>query len=336
MPDTSADRALAEATISALDQRSFGHPALHLRAIEILLDKLGALANASSGTLEAKDFEAMVAELAAQAFNKSDAVSEIMRTLVDAYHLFQRDNNRFKLLQGELVTAPWLGVDLSLTARQNSARRRMSLAHIHALAYPEIVDALEQFAAPGKRKTSAEDSLRDRFIFGRKVNSTIAGFLVSACMHFKMVEEVDPVLRARWAPPPVLAAIVIRRYLLLTSYRPDTAHETNDVLNQASFVLPRQLFERHPTDFGWLKALGSPQNVIRREVGGAMMRITMDGLTWFAGAGLISPVDCGRILRTRRAKDALGRVREALIRRMARLDQPPINANEIEADLQPE
>jgi hypothetical protein len=307
-----------------------------LRAIEILLDKLSAAANVSKGILEAKEFEAIVAKSAAEAFNKSDAVSEITRTVVDAYRLFQRDNDRFRMLQGESVSGPWLGLDSLLIAGQNPARRRMALAHIHALAYPEIVDALEQFAAPGKRKSAAEDSLRDRFIFGRKVNSTVAGFLVSACANFKMVEEVDAVLRARWAPPPVLAAIVIRRYLLLTSYRPDTAHETNDVLHQASFILPRQLFERHPADAGWLKALRSPPDVIRREVAGAMMRIAMDGLTWFASAGLISPVDCGRILRTRRAKDSLGKVREALIRRMARLDQPPINANEIETELQPE
>jgi hypothetical protein len=334
MADTSADHKLADATLSALDERSYGHPALHLRAIELLFEKLSKSQLIKHQLLPASEFERLISESAEEAFNKGDATNEISRTVIEAYRLFRREDNQIRCSQGS--EGPWLDVSTLLAPEITVPKRRVALAYLHTLAYPELADALEQFAPPGKRRGVAEGSLRDRFIFGRKVNSTICGYLITACVNFKMIEETGEVLRAKWAPPPALATMVVRRYLMLTAYRPDTAHDVEDVLTQASFVLPRELFGRHPADSYWLNALRAPSGIIGRELSGAMMRISLDGLTWFAASSLISPLDCGRILRARRAKDSLSRVRTAIIRRFEKLDQPPINAGQIEAELRPE
>jgi hypothetical protein len=336
MPDTAADRKLADAALSAMEERSYGHPAFHLRAIELFFEKLAKSQLVKDHLLQTEEFDKLVCEAAKEAFNKSDAINEISRTVIDAYRLFRREDGQMRLAHG--VAGPWLDVATLLAPGISTPQRRIALAHLHTLAYPEIVDAVEQFSLPGKRRGVAVDSLRDRFIFGRKVNSTICGYLITACVNFKMIEESGELIRAKWAPPPVLATIVVRRYLMLTGYRPDTAHDVEDVLNQASFALPRDLFGRHPAVSSWLKALRPPSEIIGRELSGAIMRISLDGLTWFAANGLISPLDCGKILRTRRAKDSLSRVRTAIIRRFEneKLDQPPINSGQIEAELQPE
>lgn len=334
MPDTAADHKLADAALSALEERSYGHPALHLRAIELLFEKLSKSQAIKTNVLPTNEFDQLISEAAEEAFNKGDAISEISRTVVEAYRLFRREDGQIRLSRG--IDGPWLEVATLLAPDVSPPKRRIALAHLHTLAYPEIVDALEQFSPPGKRRGSAEDSLRDRFIFGRKVNSTICGYLITACVNFKMIEDSGELFRAKWAPPPALATIVIRRYLMLTGYRPDTAHDVEDVLTQASFALPRGLFGRHPADSPWLKALRPPPEIIGRELSGAIMRIGLEGLTWFAANGLISPLDCGKILRTRRAKESLSRLRTAIIRRFEKLDQPPINAGQIEAELQPE
>jgi hypothetical protein len=333
MPDTAADRKLASAVIQALEQREYGHPALHVRAVEILLgEKLSQVLEARGDALSVADFASLAEEAAVAAHNKADAPGEIVRTLVDGYRLFVREGEVLRPRRGGLVDAPWLGIEAVL-----GPRRRGALAHLHILAFPEIVAVLEQFAPPGRQRTVVVDSLKDRFVYGRKVNSVVAGFLVRAAREYGMIESVgqgDEGYRTCWAPPPAAAAVVVRSYLMLTGHAVDVAHDTSDVATQASFVLPRSFLARHPADAPWLRELGAPPDVIRREVGGASLRIDLEGLSWFAGAGLVSPLDCARVLRVRRAKDSLGRLREHLLVRMARLTDPPVNAAEIEAELQ--
>src|SRR5262249_46638241 len=113
-----------------------------------------------------------------------------------------------------------------------------------------------------------------------------------------------------------------------TNHCVDVAVETDELIAQVTSILPPRLFEHHPATSSWMRALRAPTDAFVSEVGGSRVRLTMQGLNWFAGTGLVSPLDCGKVLRGHNATDSLIKLRDALVERMAPLS--PANMQVIE------
>ena len=332
MPDTSQDRALANAVISTMERQPTSHPHVHLDAVEKLLDLLRVEFLLEKGPAIAwARYEELRNEACLAAHHLSDARGEVDRVIFGTgYCLLRRDEELVH--QCDDVPPPWISCVDVLRVGEPPSRRRRLLAHLHALAFPEVGELLELFAYPGK-PASVVQTRRDHFVFWRKLNQVTSDYVAHELKEFGLLQrKADDTLIAAWAPPPVLAGIVVRKYLVLADHHVDQAIDTEDLLSQAGAVLPLRLFDGHPGSSSWLKTLRPPGDIFQREVGGSRVRLGLEGLSWFARANIASPLDCGKVLRQRRAKESLGRVREALIKRMAEFR--PVDMPAIEAALQ--
>jgi hypothetical protein len=332
MPDTAQDRTLAATVVSVMERQPTNHPPVHVSALEKLLETLRAeFVVEGAEALPLPRYEELRNQAVTAARHREAARTELDRIVFDdGYRLLTRGE---EIRPTRNVPPPWIpGFDV-LRDGDQAPRLRRTLAHLHALAFPEVSELLELFAYPGK-PASIVQTRRDHFLFWRKMNQVSADYVAGELKEFGLVQrQTDDTLCAVWAPPSVLAGIVLRKYLILSEHRVGEAIETEDLLSQAAGVLPPRLFGRHPTNSAWLRELRAPTDVFQYEVGGSRVRLGMEGLCWFAEAGLVSPFDCGRVLRQRRAKESLARVREALIKRMAELH--PVNMSTIERELQP-
>jgi len=278
MADSSFDRELAQAAIDAIDERNYGHPAVHpIPLIRLLTDVLPPLAAEHRGIIPAGKFDEAVRKVATEASLKDQGADEL-RTILRAYRLVRPEQESYRVLSTTDVHTPWLAFD-ELSAEHLSQRERFRrLAHLHMLAYPELLELIELLAPPGRRKGELERALRDRFAFTRKINTTIAAFLIDVARSFELASAQTDLMPMRnvWAPPTVLTALVVRRYLELTNFAPDRGIETADLLRQCAAVVPGVFFQRHPADSQWYQSLRAPTGTFLREVGGAQLRIRSD------------------------------------------------------------
>jgi hypothetical protein len=333
MADTSFDRELAQAAIDAIDERNYGHPAVHpMPLVRLLTDVLPPLATEHRGIIPTEKFDQAVRKVAAEASLKDQGPDEL-RTILRAYRLVRPEQESYRVLNMKDVQAPWLGFDELSSDHLSQRERFRRLAHLHMLAYPELLELIELLAPPGRRKGDLERAVRDRFAFTRKINANIAAFLIDVARSFELASAQAELMRNVWAPPTVLAALVVRRYLELTVFALDRGIETTDLLRQCSAVVPGPFFQRHPADSQWYQGLRAPVGTLLREVGGAQLRIRSDGVLWFARAGLLAPVHSAYVLRERRAKDSYARLTKRIMERVRSFSPQPANANEIAEEL---
>jgi hypothetical protein len=316
-----------------MEQQPTNHPAVHIGAVDKLLELLKAESSLEKlEELPWARYEELRDKAAAAAQAGVRAHDEVDRVMFEkGYRLLQHGGEKVRPTTN--APPPWIsGLDVLRDGDPPSRRRRL-LAHLHGLAFPEVGELLELFAYPGK-PASIVQTRRDNFVFWRKLNQVTADYVASELREFGLLQrQADESFCAVRASPPILAGIVVRKYLVLADHRVDQAVDIGDLLSQAGGVLPPRLFDGHPADSAWLRALRAPGGVFLQEVGGSRVRLGLEGLCWFAEAGIASPLDCGKVLRQRRAKESLARVREALIKRMAELR--PINMSAIEIALQP-
>jgi hypothetical protein len=270
-----------------------------------------------------------VRTVAAQKAGRSRAHGEIDRVLFDEYKLLRRDGDSVTIVE-QRDDARYTGT--MILAEERGRWRRM-LAHQHVLAFPEVLEVLELFAPPGKPASVAQ-TLRDRFVYFRKFNQVTVDYSVDELDTYGLLQKrSNGSLCAAWGPPAALAGLVLKHYLLLTEFRTDVAVEWADLVTQVSNVLPPRLFERQPVGSHWLDALNAPPNLFMSEISGSRTRLTSEGLRWFAGQGLVAPVDCGKVLRQRKAKAALLQLRDALRDRVVKLNAA--NADAVVSALEP-
>jgi hypothetical protein len=331
MAKRDTDNQLAEAAVTTLQRQPTSHPAVHIPAIEeVLFAYKEAVAGDKNNSLPISEYNEIRSVAAARAGQKTDkSLGEIDRVLFNDYQLLRKDG------QAVSVTTEVLAPRLtgSLVLREDRSRWRRLLAHQHVIAFPEVVELLELFAPPGKPASDAQIR-QNNFIYWRKLNQVTVDYAVNELRDFGMLKPTEQgTFCADWAPPPALCMLIIKYYLALTGHLVDVAIETDELLSQVASVLPPRLLEHHPANSSWMRALRAPENAIVSEVGTSRMRITFEGLRWFAEVGLVSPLDCGKVLRQRRAKDALISLRDALIKRMTSLS--PANMQLIEDALRP-
>jgi hypothetical protein len=331
MSKRDADNSFAEVTIATLRRQPTSHPAVHVPAIEEVLFNLSqVLTTKENNALSSSEYKDLRVAAAIKAGQKSEkSFAEIDRILFEDYQILSRKDEVVSITTD--MPPPALAGTTIL--RENRSRWRYLLAHQHALAFPELVEIMELFAPPGK-PASAAQSRRDHFIFWRKLNQVTVDYAVDELREFRVLERTpENTLCAVWAPPPILCILTVKHYLALTNFEVDVAIATDELLSQVSSTLPPRLFEAHPATSAWMRTLRAPPDTIIGEVGGSRIRLTTQGLHWLAAAGLVSPLDCGKVLRQRRARDALINLRDALIERMARLS--PTNRQMIEDALRP-
>ncbi len=249
--------------------------------------------------------------------------------------LVRSEEESYRVLNIADAHAPWLGFD-ELSSNHLSQRERFrKFAHLHMLAYPELLEVVELLAPPGRRKVDLDRALRDRFAFTRKINPNIAAFLIDVARSYELAstQTEQMLMRNVWAPSTVLASLVVRRYLELTDFAFDHGIETADLLRRCSMVVPGVFFQRHPVDSQWYQDLRAPAGTFLREVGGAQLRIRSDGLLWLTRAGLLAPSHCAHVLRERRAKDSYSRLTKRILERVRSFSPLPANANEIAEEL---
>jgi hypothetical protein len=334
MTKSSFDNDLAQAAIDVIDERAYNHPAVHAAPFARLVSELLPPIAAEHHGQIPKDVLDDVCRSAAEYAKLGDKGSSgELKKLLQNYRLVIVEQDTCRILNRADVPAPWLGFDSVAAPHLHQVERFRRIAHLHMLAYPELLEAVELLAPPGRTEGAVESALRDRFAFTRKINGVIANYLLAVMQTFDMTSESNNVLRNAWAPPSVLAALVVRRYLELTEFSIDRGVDTADLLRQCAAIVPGRFFQRHPVDMEWYQALRAPPDVCTSEVGGAQLRIRADGILWFARAGLLSPVHCAILLRKRRAKDALARVRTRILDRVRSFNPLPINVSEIEAEL---
>jgi hypothetical protein len=333
MPDTAQDRDLAAAAIKAIDDRDYGHPAIHPIPLASLVGEvLPRLASSYDGIIPAGKLNDAVREVVTTANVRDQGIDEL-KTLLRAYRLIRAEADNFRIVTSSDVPRPWLGLDALAAAQLNQRQRFQYFAHLHMLAFPELLDVIDLFSPPGRSDREAEQAVRDRFSFTRKINANIAAYLVSVARQFGLVAVKERTYRNVWAPPAVLAALVVRSYLELTSFNADRGVDTADLLRQCAAVVPGSFFQRHPADTDWYRMLGAPPETFVREVGGAQLRIKLEGLIWFANAGLLAPLHCAYVLRGRRAKECFGRIRKRLSDRINGFSPVPVNADAVLTDL---
>jgi hypothetical protein len=333
MPETAFDRDLAQAAINVIEQRDYGHPAIHPMPIaRLVAEILPPLAAEHRGMIPGDHFNEAIRKAANDA-QLGDKSPDDLKTILRAYRLVRPEQDSYRILGISDVESPWLGFEEVADERLSLRERFRRFAHLHMLAYPELLEAIVLLAPPGRREGDIERALRDRFAFTRKINATIAAYLIDVARSFELASTQGKKLRNVWAPPTVLAALVVRRYLELTDFALDRGIETADLLRQCAAVIPGMFFRQHPAETQWYRALRAPVDICLREVGGAQLRIRLDGLLWLARAGLLAPLQCARVLRERRAKDSLTRLRQRLLDRVRSFLPSPVNANEIETEL---
>jgi hypothetical protein len=325
------DNQLAEAAVKMLRSQPTHHPAVHIPAIEeVLFLTKNALGGDKNNSLSFSQYKEIRTAAAMKAGQKSEkAFREIDRVIFKDYQLLQQVDEIVSV-RTEVKPPNLPGNTLF---QEDRPRWRRLLAHQHVLAFPEMGEILELFAPPGKPANAAQ-SRRGYFVFWRKLNQVTVDYAVDELCDLGMLNRTPQnTLCAVWAPPPTLCTICIRYYLALTEHQVDVPVETEELLSQVTSILPPRLFENHPAASSWARILRIPAEAILAEVGGSRVRLTMQGLRWFADVGLVSPLDCGKVLRRRRAVDPLINLRDALVERMANL--APINKQAIEDALRP-
>lgn len=334
MPDTSLDRELAQSAIEALETREYGHPSVHsIACLKLLAEALPPIAEQFNGLIPAEPFDSALRTIANEASLRDKGADEL-KTLLRAYRLVRQENDSYRILNSTDNAAPWLGFDLLSAKNLNNHQRIQHLAHLHMLAYPELLEVIELLSPPGRSKADVERTLKDKFGFTRKINANIAAYLVTVANEFSMASiHGEHLIRNTWSPPSVLGALVVKNYLALTGYVVDRGVDTDDLLRQCAAVVPGSFFQRHPVDTEWYRSLGAPSDACVSAVGGTQLRIRLEGIIWFARAGLVAPISCAYVLKERRAKESLGRLRVRLMDRVKSFTPVPVNTDEINADL---
>jgi hypothetical protein len=318
MAESNADRALADALVGALESRTYGIPTLYYDAIEQIFAAVLKQHGQLPQIIPDEELRTLAANAVDQTLHGDKAPSDLFGQLKNVFHLFQPDSG-----------APWLSSTMINADANVPGRRRQALAHQYVLAFPESLAVLEQFAAPGRIKAEARATLVGRFVGFRKLNSMNVDLLIDALKDFKLLEQGTDHIVTRSAPAPAILALMVKRYLQLTGYKIDVGYETADLISQVTTVLPKSVVGGHPTDSVWIEKLRPVVPIFHKEVGGAQVRIKMEGLIWCAQAGLLTPVDGGQVLRLRRARESLVRIREALVKRFADAKSSPDDANDI-------
>lgn len=333
MSETSLDRELAQAAINIFEDRSYGHPAIYpVPFSQLVAEALPPLVAQHDGMIPKDQFDAVIHQVAANASLKERGPDDL-KTLLRAYRLAHSEQDFYRIPKRDALSEPWISFDELASSQLNPRQRFQRFAHLHMLAYPELLEAIELFAPPGRSESDAERTLHDRFAYTRKINDNIAAYLVSVCRNFDLVAGQDSALRNAWAPPSVLMALTIRRYLELSGYALDRGIETADLLRQCAAIIPGPFFQHHPANADWYRSLRAPAEAILREVGGAQIRLRIEGLIWFTRAGLVEPLQCARVLRERRAKESLSLLRTRILERIKGFSPQPVNAGDIRDEL---
>jgi len=329
MPTSDSDQQLLDAIVSALEARGTSHPAVHIVAFEEVLDAVQtSIEQTGVQQITMATYEE-VRTVAAEKAGRSRAHGEIDRVLFDDYRLLRREGDSVSIVDRR-DTARYTG---TMILAEERVRWRRMLAHQHVLAFPEVLEVLELFAPPGKPASVAQ-TLRDRFVYFRKFNQVTVDYSVDELDTYGLLQKrSDGSLCSAWGPPAALAGLLLKHYLLLTDFRVEVAIEWTDLVTQVSNVLPPRLFERQPVGSNWLQALNAPPDLFMSEIGGSRTRLTTEGLRWFAGQGLVAPVDCGKVLRQKKAKAALLQLRDALRDRVQKLNAA--NADAVASALEP-
>jgi hypothetical protein len=303
MDETSA-LALAEAVGYALQVRSYGHPAIHAPVIRRLAEALRIrFADNPGGTIDRDTYEKLRGDAVGAAFHSEDAGREVDRVLIgNAYTLLlpAGDSGALRLsTRADLAqTALLPGSDVVMGNETDIMRR---LAHLHAVAFPEILPMLKVFTPPGAR-VAALDAFVDNFVFCRKINSVLRSYIRTELEEFGIIRGRDDDRRVLvWAPVPAIAFWLIEKYLDLSGGRVDFPVGVVDLRRQFGFVLPDRLFDLR----AFRQQLGLPDGLLREEVGGSRLRLTAEGLIWFARRGLVDPITAMRALKAATAHAAL-------------------------------
>ena len=327
MPTLEEDNQLVQTVISTL-ARMASHPHVHVAALEeVLNDVHQELTHTKLSQLSLDRYQQIRSSAAAKA-GRGKAHAEIDRVLFEDYGLLRHDGDMVSV-EAQRHGARYSGTAIVAEDRQ---RWRPLLAHQHVLAFPETIEVLELFAPPGQLASVAQ-SLQHHFVYFRKLNDVTVDYTVDELVNLKLLQKSVGNMRAVWGPPTMLAGLTVKHYLSLTEYRVDVAVEWEQLLSQVSNVLPPKLFERHPVGSSWLQRLNGPVDLFSSEVGGTRVRLGIQGLRWFAEQGLVAPIDCGKVLRQRRAKVALLQLRDAICERMTKVGAT--NAETIASVLSP-
>src|SRR5262249_55899443 len=111
MADTTFDRDLAQAAIEGIDERNYGHPAVHpIPLARFVTDVLPALAVEHRGFVPNDKFEQAIRQVANEASLKEQGSDEL-KTLLRAYRIVRPEQESYQILNTADVEAPWLGLD---------------------------------------------------------------------------------------------------------------------------------------------------------------------------------------------------------------------------------